>query len=93
MKKAKKVMSEEDMGKDNPVEVMDEIKVVDNFELSPRTRRSRYPFGSMVVGQGFILPGVKNQSSVYAAAKRAGVKIATRVTAEGLEVKLVQEAS
>ena len=63
--------------------------VVENFELTPRTRKSKYPFATMSEGQGFIVAGAKSPSSVYAAAKRHGVKISTRVTAEGLEVKMV----
>jgi hypothetical protein len=65
------------------------LAVINDFVLTPRTRASKYPFSTMRVSQGFMVCGVKSPSSVYAAAKRAGVRISTRVIPEGLQVKVI----
>lgn len=73
-------------------ELVGGIKIIDNMELPPLRRQTKYPFATMRVGQGFVVPSLKRAASLYAAARKAGVKISARVTAEGVQCVVVRAA-
>ena len=67
------------------------FKIKDNFQLSPpKARKSKYPIAELAVGQGFVAEGKTSPGFAYQAARAAGVKVATRVTPAGVEVKRIK---
>lgn len=65
--------------------------IKDDFKLTPRNaRKSKYPIADLAVGQGFVAEGKTSPGFAYQAARAAGVKVATRVTPAGVEVKRIK---
>ena len=65
--------------------------IKDDFQLTPRkARKSKYPIADLAVGQGFLAEGKTSPGFAYQAARAAGVKVATRVTPAGVEVKRIK---
>ena len=67
------------------------FKIKDDFQLTPRNvRKSKYPIAYLAVGQGFLAEGKTSPGFAYQAARATGVKVATRVTPAGVEVKRIK---
>jgi len=65
--------------------------IKDDFKLTPtKARKSKYPIADLAVGQGFLAEGKTSPGFAYQAARAAGVKVATRVTPAGVEVKRIK---
>lgn len=71
---------------------MSQFKIEKSVPIPPRSRASKYPFEQMEKGDSFVIPAADNKSltsarsSVYAAATKQKVKVATRVDDKGLRV-------
>lgn len=80
-------------GKPKTKEVSVSYKIEKNVPIPPRRgRRSKYPVAELKTGESFLVPQgtfKKSQSVVstlYAAAKRAGVKVSVRIMDDGVRV-------
>lgn len=67
---------------------MDNIQIEKNVPLPVAGPGAKFPLAEMEVGDSFFLPDrMPNQcSSIYRAAKRVGIVIATRGSEEGVRV-------